>query len=301
VRPYPYSRQLVLKGGILVNALSERRPTRDIDLQVLGIPNDADSFRGLALEIALMPLDDGIDFKTHTATAMVIREADQYDGIRVAMDASVHSAHLRLKVDFSVGDPVWPEPIQTQIDSVMPGLPHITLLSFPITMVLAEKIVTAVSRGTANTRWRDFASTASRAPDRSSRDRSTSSYGALASRPFSVHAAKTTGLTLLSPYVQCTYKGQPMTTEPRDHRWAFRVKAYNDALVREAATLSGVSLTAFVEESAVARAEAVIAERQAVTFSDEAFSRFVDALDEAPVVVPELVDLFSRPSRIPRA
>lgn len=92
-----------------------------------------------------------------------------------------------------------------------------------------------------------------------------------------------------------------MTTEQRDRRWAFRVKTRNDALVRKAATLAGVSMTAFVEESAVARAESVIAERQPVILSPNEFSRFVDALDEAPVAVPELVDLFSQPSRIPKA
>ena len=36
-------------------------------------------------------------------------------------------------------------------------LPSVTLLGYPLTMVLAEKIVTAVDRGIANTRWRDFA------------------------------------------------------------------------------------------------------------------------------------------------
>lgn len=73
------------------------------------------------------------------------------------MDASVHSANLRLKIDFSIGDPISPEPTPTQIESVMPGSRPITILSFPITMVLAEKIATAASRETANTRWRDFA------------------------------------------------------------------------------------------------------------------------------------------------
>jgi uncharacterized protein (DUF1778 family) len=92
-----------------------------------------------------------------------------------------------------------------------------------------------------------------------------------------------------------------MTTEHRNRRWNFRVKARSDALVREAATLVGVSKTAFVEESAVARAQSLIAEHQPVTLSHEEFSRFVGALDEAPVAIPELVDLFSQPSRIPSA
>ncbi len=71
--------------------------------------------------------------------------------------------------------------------------------------------------------------------------------------------------------------------------------------MREAATLAGQSITAFVEESAVARAESVIAEYQTMTLTPDEFSRFVEALDEAPVAVPELVELFSRPSRIPNA
>ncbi|HLU52306.1 MAG TPA: DUF1778 domain-containing protein [Acidimicrobiia bacterium] len=90
-------------------------------------------------------------------------------------------------------------------------------------------------------------------------------------------------------------------TQQRDRRWAFRVKPRSDALVREAATLAGQSITAFVEESAVARAESVIAEYQTMTLTPDEFSRFVEALDEAPVAVPELVELFSRPSRIPNA
>lgn len=93
---------------------------------------------------------------------------------------------------------------------------------------------------------------------------------------------------------------QHTTTEQRDRRWAFRVRPRSDTLAREAATLLGVSLTTFVEESAVARAEALIAEHQPLLLSEEAFSRFVGALDDAPVTVPELVDLFSGSSRIPQ-
>lgn len=91
-----------------------------------------------------------------------------------------------------------------------------------------------------------------------------------------------------------------MTAEQRDRRWTFRVNSRSDAIVREAATLTGQSMTAFVEESAVARAESVTAERQSIALSTEQFSRFVDALDEAPVAIPQLVDLFSQPSQIPQ-
>jgi uncharacterized protein (DUF1778 family) len=60
----------------------------------------------------------------------------------------------------------------------------------------------------------------------------------------------------------------------------------------------GTSKTALVEESAVSRARSLIAEYQPVVLSHEEFSRFADALDAAPVAVPELLDLFAQPSQI---
>lgn len=92
-----------------------------------------------------------------------------------------------------------------------------------------------------------------------------------------------------------------MTADPRDRRWAFRVSSRSDNVVRQAAALSGQSITAFVEETALARAESVIAEQRSITLSADEFARFVEALDDAPTAVPELVDLFSRPSRIPQS
>ena len=56
------------------------------------------------------------------------------------------------------GDPIWPAPRLVDLPRVVPlGLPPVTLLGYPLTMVLAEKVVTAIDRGIANTRWRDFA------------------------------------------------------------------------------------------------------------------------------------------------
>ena len=58
---------------------------------------------------------------------------------------------------------------------------------------------------------------------------------------------------------------------------------------------------AFVEESAVARAESVLVHHQPLTRGGDGLSHFVDVNDEAPVAVPALVELFSRESRIPSA
>lgn len=90
-----------------------------------------------------------------------------------------------------------------------------------------------------------------------------------------------------------------MTAPQRDTKWQMRVTHRSDALVREAATLSGMTKTSFVEESAVDRAQSVIAEHQRIALSPDAFARFAQSLDEAPVAVPELVKLFARSSQIP--
>lgn len=54
-----------------------------------------------------------------------------------------------------MGDPVWPAPEQVEVPRLLGGRP-LHLLGYPLVMVYAEKVVTAVQRGTANTRWRDF-------------------------------------------------------------------------------------------------------------------------------------------------
>jgi hypothetical protein len=65
------------------------------------------------------------------------------------------AARVRFHVDVNVGDPIWPAPELVDLPRVLGGTLRIT--GYPLAMVYAEKIVTAVERGVANTRWRDFA------------------------------------------------------------------------------------------------------------------------------------------------
>jgi hypothetical protein len=69
--------RLVLKGGVLLAAFGERRPTRDIDLQAQALSNDADIVKDDVVEIARVELDDGVIFDTESATAEVIRDENR--------------------------------------------------------------------------------------------------------------------------------------------------------------------------------------------------------------------------------
>ncbi|MGH3752523.1 MAG: nucleotidyl transferase AbiEii/AbiGii toxin family protein [Pseudonocardiaceae bacterium] len=147
--------QLILKGGVLLAAYDARHPTRDIDLHAQQLPGDVDDILHLVRTVADLAADDGLLFDAAQATAEVIRHDDPYAGVRVTLDAELATARLRFHIDVNLGDPVQPPPQSIQLPRLLHG--HIKLLGYPLPMVLAEKIVTAVQRGTANTRWRDYA------------------------------------------------------------------------------------------------------------------------------------------------
>ncbi|QQR99436.1 MAG: nucleotidyl transferase AbiEii/AbiGii toxin family protein [Austwickia sp.] len=152
-----HAQQLVLKGGVLLAAFGTRRPTKDIDFAGRDLDNDAQQVLAVLRDIAAgkPQEDDGLVFDADSATAEVIRDDDEYSGVRVSMGVELATARTRFHIDLNVGDPVWPAPGQVEVPRLLGGKP-LHLLGYPLVMVHAEKVVTAVQRGTANTRWRDF-------------------------------------------------------------------------------------------------------------------------------------------------
>lgn len=149
--------RFVLKGGVLLAAFDSRRPTKDVDVAGLDVANDTEIVLDLVRDVlnVASPSNDGIEFIAQTATAQVIREDDDYPGVRVHVEAHLASAKLPFHVDVTVGDPIWPSPTTVELPRLRGGEP-LELRAYPMHMVHAEKIVTAIQRGTANTRWRDF-------------------------------------------------------------------------------------------------------------------------------------------------
>ncbi len=146
--------KLVLKGGVLLAAYDARRPTRDVDMQARAIARDDDVLQ-LVRDIAAGAMDDGLAFDTDAAAAEIIRDDDEYSGVRITLTATLASAKLSLHIDVNIGDPIWPAPRTVHVPKLLGGT--ITLAGYPLSMVYAEKILTALHRGTINTRWRDFA------------------------------------------------------------------------------------------------------------------------------------------------
>jgi predicted nucleotidyltransferase component of viral defense system len=149
-----FADNFVLKGGVLLAPLDARRPTRDIDLAARALESSTAGILAAVREIAELSVDDGLIFHSDRATAEIIREEDNYSGIRVTLGGTLSRAKVRVHVDINAGDPIWPEPQQVRLPRLLHG--ELAIRGYSLEMVLAEKIVTALARGTANTRWRDF-------------------------------------------------------------------------------------------------------------------------------------------------
>lgn len=134
---------------------ASNKPTRDVDLAAIDLDNDVDNILSILREVAAADVGDGLDIDTGQATAEVIRDdSTGYTGARVSFPAALASAKVNFHVDVNVGDPITPKPEVIAVQRILGGT--IQVLGYPVEMVIAEKLVTAIERGTANTRWRDF-------------------------------------------------------------------------------------------------------------------------------------------------
>jgi hypothetical protein len=103
--------ELVLKGATLLRVWSagESRPTRDVDFLAFGsssLEDVAKRIRELC-EVAV-PEDDGIVFAAHTVTTKQIKEDQEYEGVRVLLEAALDGAKIPIQIDIGFGDAVHP-------------------------------------------------------------------------------------------------------------------------------------------------------------------------------------------------
>ena len=150
-----YREQFILKGGMLVSALVglENRATLDVDTTIKNIPLSVDDVTDILTEIMKIEIDDGIIFVIKKVSE--IMDEAEYPGVRVMLEAQRDTMRTPLKIDISTGDVITPGEIQFEY-KLMFEERTITLYAYNIETVLAEKLETIISRGTANTRLRDF-------------------------------------------------------------------------------------------------------------------------------------------------
>ena len=151
----PYRDNLILKGGTLVSAMVglDNRSTMDVDATIQNLPLSVADARRIVEEITSIQIDDGITFEIKSS-ANIMDEAD-YAGVRIILDATLETMHTPLKIDLSTGDVITPRAVSYSFKLLFEDR-SISILAYNLETVLAEKLETLLSRGTANTRMRDF-------------------------------------------------------------------------------------------------------------------------------------------------
>ena len=150
-----YSDNLILKGGLLVASMVglENRATMDIDTTMQNYNLSAEDTRKMVEDIIAVPLDDGIQFVVKSVES--IMDEAEYPGIRFKLEAVLDTMKTPLKLDISTDDVITPGEVNYEY-KLMFEERSIPLLAYNLETVLAEKMETIISRGTLNTRMRDY-------------------------------------------------------------------------------------------------------------------------------------------------
>jgi uncharacterized protein (DUF1778 family) len=88
---------------------------------------------------------------------------------------------------------------------------------------------------------------------------------------------------------------QPLSTERRTEKLDIRLSSSAKAKLQAAAAASQRSMTDFVMESALARAEETLADRNTFGLSAEKWEEFLSALNAQPRPLPRLSVLLENP------
>ena len=151
----PYKHNFIIKGGILVTAMIgvAHRSTMDIDTSMKNLNLSAEDALRVVNQVKDIDLDDGVSFDVKDVSN--IMDEMEYPGIRVTMNANVGRLITPLKIDISTGDVITPRAIEFNYDLLLEDR-SISLWSYNLETILAEKLQTVLARGILNTRMRDF-------------------------------------------------------------------------------------------------------------------------------------------------
>lgn len=152
-----YRNNFILKGGMLVLVASvvglDARATMDIDTTVKSLSLSKEHAQQIVENIIPVEISDGLRFRITKVTN--IMEEHDYPGVRFFLEATLDQLRQTIKIDISTGDVITPCAIEYQYPLMFEDR-SISLWTYNLETLLAEKLETIMARGIANTRLRDF-------------------------------------------------------------------------------------------------------------------------------------------------
>lgn len=151
--------KFIFKGGLLLaQYLTIGRETTDADFLLNKMKSEAADVEIAFREITTVNLDDDFVF-AFAELENLSQPHMEYPGFRVTLAASFEKMKDRIQIDIGVGDPV--DPVHSQFRTYeYKGKPifagEISLLTYPVETIFAEKLETIVSKGATNSRMKDY-------------------------------------------------------------------------------------------------------------------------------------------------
>jgi predicted nucleotidyltransferase component of viral defense system len=151
--------KFIFKGGLLLaQYLAIGRETTDADFLVNKMKSETAAIETSLREVVAIDLNDDFTF-TWGDIENLIQPHMEYAGFRVTFNVSLEKMKDRIQIDLGVGDAV--DAIQNQFRPFeYKGKPifegEISLLTYPVETIFAEKFETIISKGATNSRMKDY-------------------------------------------------------------------------------------------------------------------------------------------------
>ncbi len=154
-----HDRKFIFKGGFLLAYLIKiGRETIDLDFLLSGMEASEDEIRGVIQDIITTKPSDGFVF--HFDGIELLQQPHmQYPGYRVTLSVAFGRMSDRIHIDVGTGDIVSPTSHSLHLFHYRerPLFENqISLLVYPPVTIFAEKLETVISKGSINSRMKDY-------------------------------------------------------------------------------------------------------------------------------------------------
>jgi predicted nucleotidyltransferase component of viral defense system len=150
-----YRNIFILKGGMLIAAIVgiNARTTLDMDISIKGLTLTMSMITEIFNNILNTTSEDNAIFSLNGVEE--ICEVADYPGYRISIEAVLDKTRQVLKIDVTTGDSITPNEVEYDFKLMFEDR-SISILSYNLETIIAEKFETIITRGITNTRMRDF-------------------------------------------------------------------------------------------------------------------------------------------------
>lgn len=154
-----HQEKLIFKGGLLLASYIQiGRETIDIDFLLTKLNAEKYQVEKVIRDIISIDMHDRMIFEWDEIE-MLAQPHMEYSGFRIFLHVGFGKMRDKIQIDIGIGDPVAPSqrtffPFQYKGKPIFSG--EISLLVYPPEAIFAEKLESIVSRGSLNSRMKDY-------------------------------------------------------------------------------------------------------------------------------------------------